>query len=261
MITQYDLGKNPGRWRPGPSDVWDENRDEPVYEAPNPELVPELMAELVEAMGVGGETEDNPIVMGALAHLNLVMIHPFTDGNGRVGRCLQALVLARSSSLPPQFSSIEEYIAGNRRAYMDVLAQVGGGRWQPRRDPRPWVRFCLSAHLEQANNLIRRARETERLWDLLEGETGARGIPTRLTSALVDAASGLQVRNSTYRPMAEVSEQVASRDLKMAVDAKLLVAKGEKRRRAYLASPTLETLRDRAQRPTVAGDPFAEDPF
>jgi Fic family protein len=258
MISQHDLGRNPGRWRPGPSEVWDYDRAEAVYEAPNAELVPGLMTEFVASLAEGDDAEHNPIIIAALAHLNLAMIHPFSDCNGRMARCIQALILARGSSLPPQFSSIEEYIASHAREYMDILAEVGGGRWQPRKDPRPWLRFCLSAHLAQANALIRRARETERLWGLLEGETGALGLPRRLTSALVDAASGIQVRNSTYRPIAEVSDQVASRDLKLAVDAQLLTAKGEKRRRAYVAASDLESIRDRAQDPEVGGDPFSQ---
>jgi Fic family protein len=208
----------------------------------------------VQSIHPESTTEDHPIVVAAIAHLNLALIRPFSEGNGRMARCLQALILARASSLPPQFSSIEEYIATNAQAYRDVLAEVGGGRWQPRREARAWLRFCLSAHLWQANNLIRRARETERLWELLEDETRSWGLPTRLTSALVDAASGLQVRNVTYRPIADVSDQVASRDLKLAVDARLLVARGEKRRRSYFASPVLESIRRRVQEPDVGGE-------
>lgn len=47
MITQYDLEKNPGRWRPGAIYVRNEERQETVYEGPSAELVPQLMKELV----------------------------------------------------------------------------------------------------------------------------------------------------------------------------------------------------------------------
>jgi len=85
-----------------------------------------------------------------MAHLNLVMIHPFRDGNGRMARCLQSLVLARGGVLSPMFMSIEEYLGRNTHNYYNVLAQVGGGSWQPERDTRPWIRFILTAHLRQA---------------------------------------------------------------------------------------------------------------
>jgi Fic family protein len=261
MISHHELGRNPGRWRPGAGAVRGEVGDEVIYDAPHADLVPALVAELVQSILPENAAEDHPIVVAAVAHLNLALIRPFSEGNGRMARCLQALILARDSALPPQFSSIEEYIAVNAQTYRDVLAEVAGSRWQPRREVRAWLRFCLSAHLWQANNLIRRARETERLWELLEDETRALGLPTRLTSALVDAASGLQVRNVTYRPIADVSDQVASRDLKLAVDARLLVARGEKRRRSYIASPALEVIRDRVQEPPGGGESFSDRGF
>jgi Fic family protein len=79
-------------------------------------------------------------IRAAMAHLNLVMTHPFRDGNGRMSRCLQTLVLARDQILAPQFSSIEEYLGRNTQAYYRVLQQVGGNTWHPQHDARPWIR-------------------------------------------------------------------------------------------------------------------------
>jgi len=56
-----------------------------------PGLVEELCTELTEA----DQDAKNRMIRAAMAHLNLVMIHPFGDGNGRMARCLQTLVLAR----------------------------------------------------------------------------------------------------------------------------------------------------------------------
>jgi Fic family protein len=175
-----------------------------------------------------------------------------------MARCLQTLILARAGTLAPQFSSIEEYLGKNTRAYYDVLAEVGGGNWQPARDARPWVRFCITAHFQQATTLLRRAREIERLWDFLEEEIRAADIPGRLIYALADAAAGLRVRNATYRPVAEVSDQLATRDLGLAVKAGLLVPKGERRGRYYERSPRLAEIRLKTREPRPAtDDPFA----
>src|SRR5687767_8009543 len=57
---------------------------------------------------------------------------------------LQTLVLARGQIVAPVFSSIEEYLGRNTQAYYDVLAEVGQGAWNPERDARPWLRFCLT---------------------------------------------------------------------------------------------------------------------
>jgi Fic family protein len=256
MMLQHDLRKHPGRWRPGPIVVHDQERDEIVYEAPDASLVPPLMDELIASLTAADGQPD--LVRAAMAHLNLVMIHPFADGNGRMARCLQSLVLARTGALAAPFSSIEEYLGHNTRAYYDVLAEVGGGAWQPERDAGPWIRFCLTAHFRQATTLLRRTREMGRLWELLEGEAGKRRLPERMILALADAALGHRVRNATYRSAADVSEHAAGRDLKILVDQGLLLSEGEKRGRFYLAAPFLRELREKVREAGKMEDPFAD---
>ena len=255
MMLSYDLSKHPGRWRPGPIYVRDDAKNEVVYEGPDAALAPRMVEELVT--GLNEPDLIPPLVRAAMGHLNLVMIHPFSDGNGRMARCLQTLILARTGTLASPFSSIEEYLGRNTQAYYDVLAQVGAGSWNRDRDTRPWIRFCLTAHFRQATTLLRRSRQMERLWNVVEIELKERGLPERLMFALADGAIGLKVRNATYRPVAEISEQAASRDLRIAVDAGLLVGHGEKRGRFYTAAPVLLEIRARTTEPKVVEDPFA----
>jgi Fic family protein len=254
MMLSYDLGKHPGRWRPGVIYVRREHTSEIVYEGPDASLVPGLMEELVASLN---EVKSLPIVVrAALAHLNLVMIHPFSDGNGRMARALQTLVLAREGILSSAFSSIEEYLGRNTQDYYNVLAEVGQGSWHPERDPLKWVHFCLTAHYRQAETLLRRSQEAGRLWAELEAEIKGRGLQERMILALHDAAFGYRVRNTTYRKAAEVSDAVASRDLGQLVAAGLLVAQGEKRGRFYTAGEWLSKVRAETRLTKVASDPF-----
>ena len=78
-----------------------------------------------------------------MAHLNLVMIHPFRDGNGRMARALQTMVLAQDQVVEPTFSSIEEWLGNNTQDYYDVLAATGRGAWHPANDATLWVKFNL----------------------------------------------------------------------------------------------------------------------
>jgi Fic family protein len=256
MMIEYDLSKNPGRWRPGPIQVVDEGKKEVVYRAPNAELVPGLMTELVAVLKEDDDSTPS-MVRAAMGHLNFVMIHPFSDGNGRMARCLQSLILARAGTLAPEFSSIEEYLGRNTREYYDVLLKVGSGRWNPRRDARPWVRFCLTAHFRQATTILRRSREIHQTWDALEVEVKKRKLPERTILALSDAASGLRVRNAAYRSVADISVQVATKDLKLLVDRGLLVSAGEKKWRSYEASDFLKEIHSRFREPKRVPDPFA----
>jgi len=263
IMTGYDLRNNPGKWRPGDVYVRNDATGAVVYQGPDADDVVPLMGELVAALNQDDRTPS--LIRAALAHLNLVMIHPFSDGNGRMARCLQSLVLAREGILAPQFSSVEEYLGANTSDYYRALAEVGGGRWQPDGDARPWVRFMLTAHFRQAKTLLRRVKESEALWGLVEEVVVAKGVPERSAGALFDAASGRRLRRGTYLAVleAEVSEAVATRDLRALVEAGLLVAHGEKRGRHYMATPELYKLRERSRRPRSPqdSDPYAaEDP-
>jgi Fic family protein len=57
------------------------------------------------------------MIRTAKAHLNLTMIHPFSHGNGRMARCLQAVALATDGIISPEFASIEEYMGRNTASY------------------------------------------------------------------------------------------------------------------------------------------------
>ena len=187
------------------------------------------------------------------------MIHPFSDGNGRMSRALQTLVLARNGILDPTFCSIEEYLGGNTHAYYAVLAQVGRGSWHPANDALPWIRFCLTAHYRQAETLLRRMKEAQLRAHLFEEELARLRLNDRMIAALMDAVEGLRVRNTTYRSATLLSEAAASRDLAQLASAGLLVAQGEKRGRYYTAGLWLSRIREQtAQVPTVT-DPFEQE--
>ena len=262
MMTEYSLDAWPGRWRPGPIWIRNDTTDELVYEAPDHDLVPELVQELVEELESNGTTP--AIVQGVMAHLNLVMIHPFRDGNGRMSRCLQTLVLAREQILAQELSSIEEYLGRNTEAYYRILAQVGEGAWNPSNDALPWVRFCLEAHYVQAESVVRRIRESSEIWIEVEKLRRENRLPERVTAALFDAAIGLRVRNSSYRSLLrdwdeEISNQVATTDLRSMVNAGLLRAHGKNRGAYYDAGNPLSGIRNQvrgARRPIDASTLF-----
>jgi len=257
MMMKYDLSKHPGRYRPGSIHVTNMPSGRTVYEGPDAQIVPALMKELIVSLN---EKNSSPVIVrAAMAHLNLAMIHPFKDGNGRMARALQTFVLAGEGILDPRFSSIEEFVGNNTTEYYNVLANVGKGKWNPDRDALPWIKFCLKAHYYQAQTLLKRVQRTDALWEKLEKEIKQRRIPERTISALMDAAVGLRVRNPVYRSEIEVSYQVAKRDFKTLVNENLLIPKGEKRGRVYLASEYLQELwkKSKVDRPIV--DPFDDE--
>ncbi len=255
MLLEHDLSKAPGHYRTGPVFVHDDTRGQSVYEGPDHAMVSGLVEALVGTMG--DERELDPLVRAAMAHLNLVMIHPFRDGNGRMARALQTLVLAQDQVLEPTFSSIEEWLGSNTGDYYLVLAATGQGAWHPDNDAHLWLAFNLRAHHIQAQTLRRRFQEADVLWRRLDELAGEHLLPERVSDALFDAARGLRVQRATYVRRLGLEERTATRDLGRLADAGLLRAVGQTRGRYYLAGEVLTGLyRDvRSARPPV------EDPY
>ena len=263
IMIGHDLSKSPGLYRPGAVFVYGSDSGEVVYEGAPVDSVPTLVSELVDELNT--KSDAPAMIRGAMSHLNLVMIHPFRDGNGRMARALQSLVLAREGFLSPVFVSIEEYLGRNTQACYDILVEVGQGSWNPQNDARPWLRFSLTAHLRQARTMLRRVRESERLWTELEKIADQEGLADRVVAVMFDAAIGLRVRNNTYRAaiadLEEISDATASRDLGKLVDADLLESHGEKRGRCYTRSPRLAAVWQaivESRDPKDDRDPFAD---
>jgi len=198
MMTSHDMARaNPGQFRPGPMFVVDSATGEQVYEAPEVETVNGLMDELIDYLRKG--SVESELVTGAMAHLNLTMVHPFRDGNGRMARALQTLVLALEGHFDPVFSSIEEWLGNNSSAYYKILSDVGHGVWRPVGDALPWVRFCLRAHHQQAARHIRRNEEYGRLYERIDAIAQREGLHERIALPLFDVALGLNLTNTKYR--------------------------------------------------------------
>ncbi len=255
MMLAHDLSKSPGQYRTGPIFVHDERTDRRVYEGPDAGLVPQLVEEL--AGRLRDELETDPIVRAAMAHLNFAMIHPFRDGNGRMARALQTLVLSREAIVEPAFSSIEEWLGHNTDDYYRVLLATGQGAWHPENDASLWVSFNLRAHHMQAQTVAQRFDEASAIWQELDRITEAHHLPERVTDLLYEAVLGYRLRRGGYVKLSGIEERTASRDLAQLVDTELLRGIGERRGRYYVAGPVLNDVRERSRdnrRPLV--DPY-----
>lgn len=125
-----------------------------------------------------------------MAHLNLVMIHPFRDGNSRLARALQTLLLARDAVLDPIFSSIEEWLGHNTDDYYRILALTGQGAWNPDRATDLWVKFNLRAHHMQAQTLERRFSEADHTIAEILALVEAEGFPERVVDPPFSRGAG-----------------------------------------------------------------------
>ena len=185
-----------------------------------------------------GDPDAHLIVRAAMAHLHLVSVHPFRDGNGRISRIVQSLVLARGGLLAPESVSIEEHLASNTSAYYATLQAVQGGSFQPERDATPFVRLCVEAHVAQARCRRRQLADAGARWAYLETLVNQRGWPDRLVIALEQGLIQGTDR-AVYVAEADVSAPTASSDLRRLLDAGLISQQGRGPTTRYVASEQL----------------------
>jgi Fic family protein len=238
----FQQDQSPGRWRRDPVGVT--GGGGLLYQAPDAEEVPSLMAEVAGWLE-HGDLDAHVVVRAAMAHLHVVSVHPFRDGNGRISRITQSLVLAREGLLSPEFASIEEYLGRHTADYYRVLRQVQGGSYQPDRDAAPWVDFCIGAHLAQAHGRLEQIRQAASRWACLEQLVEKRGWPDRLVVALEQALAGGTDR-ARYGAEADISPASATNDLRRLLDAGLISQQGRGRNTRYEASDSLRRQVGRA---------------
>lgn len=246
-VCHFQRDRDPGLWRPGPIAVV-AGDGSAGYSAPDAEEVPALMDEVVTWLE-SGDLDADVVVRAAMAHLHVTSVHPFRDGNGRVSRIVQSLVLARDGLAAPEFLSIEEYLGAHTAEYYEALRSTQGGSYQPERDATGWVEFCVEAHIVQVRRRLAQIEQAAARWQALENLLEERGWPERLAIALEQSLLGGTDRGR-YGGEAEVSPATASADLRRLLDAGLVEQEGRGRSAAYRASRSLREATGRTAGPS-----------
>jgi Fic family protein len=233
----FQKDKDPGQYRKRGIEVTSPSGGPPAYVGPPATEVRPLMREVVQWLSTG-DRDAHLVVRAAMAHLHVVSVHPFRDGNGRISRIVESLVLALGGHLAPEFVSIEEYLGERTDRYYSMLREVQGGSYNPERDATPFVRLCIEAHLSQAHRRLRQLDEAGKRWAYLEQLVTARGWPDRLVIALEQGLFDGTDR-ATYAAEAAVSAPTATNDLRRLLDAGLIDQQGRGPSTRYLAAERL----------------------
>ena len=120
------------------------------YVPPPPNEIPDLLEDLLEY--ANQETNLHPLLRIGLTHYQFETIHPFLDGNGRLGRLLISLLLQRDGLLPEPYLYLSSYFNARRSEYVDHLLAVSQcGDWEE------WLLFFLRGVQSQADEAHQRA--------------------------------------------------------------------------------------------------------
>ena len=238
LVCHPQREAGPGRLRDG-SVIVSRGLGRDPYRPPSSGEVPGLVNEVARWLS-SGDLARHPVVRAAMAHLNLVSIHPFRDGNGRVARVVQSLVLAKEGLLSPELVSIEPYLGRHTREYYAVLEEVQGPAFDPRRDASPWVEFCIEAHVLEATERRRWLEIAYARHDFCEHVARDQGYPERFVIALDQALLGLPLTNADYRREADVASPTAVQDMQRLRRDGWLDQEGGGRSVRYVASGKLQ---------------------
>ena len=150
-------GKSPGEFRRSQNWIGGTRPGNARFVPPPPEHVMDCLGDLEKYL----HAQQVPVLIkAALAHVQFETIHPFLDGNGRLGRLLITLLLCSEGALSQPLLYLSLYLKRNRDAYYDLLQQVRiDGTWEK------WLSFFLEGVLETSQQAVATAQKTLRLFE------------------------------------------------------------------------------------------------
>jgi Fic family protein len=156
---------------------------------------------------------DPQLIKAGLAHLWLVTLHPFDDGNGRIARAVGDLFLARADSSPQRFYSLSAQIQRERKAYYDMLERTQKGSM----DVTEWLAWFLStlhAAVEQAQHTLDAVLVKTRFWRhwASPGSAPLNERQVKLLNRMLDGFDG-KLTSSKWAAIAKCSPDTSLRDI------------------------------------------------
>ena len=201
------------------------------FEAPPSTRVPDEMDRFVRWFNASEQTLRHAPVRAAIAHLYFETIHPFEDGNGRIGRAIAEKALSQGLGRPALLS-LSRSIESNKKAYYSALEQA-----QKSNEITGWttyfVRLVLQAQQEAEAHIDFVLRKT-RFFDRYKGQLEDRSL--KVVRRMLDAGpdgfeGGMNARK--YIALTRVSKATATRDLQALVELGVFTPLGGGRSRCY----------------------------
>ncbi len=205
-------------------------RERVHYEAPPANRVSPMMADFLDWFGRSRDKE-NGLVRAALAHLWFETIHPFVDGNGRVGRAVADMALAQDERTPDRFYSLSAQIAKDTNTYYDALQSAQHGSL----DVTAWVRWFVETLVKaigEAQRTVDRARQAVQFWETHRSFPFNARQRQVLRRILNDFEGDLNLRK--YIAISEAPRATAQRDLAKLVENGILEPAGQGKATHYL---------------------------
>ena len=187
------------------------------YEAVKPGLVKKEMSKFVNWFN--NDNSLDPVLKAAIAHFWFIIIHPFDDGNGRIGRAITDMSLARAEGSGERFYSMSSQILAERKRYYEVLQKVQHStgditEWLD------WFLHCLKNAMLATENTTEKILHKAEFWKLHE-HTPINERQRLMLNKLFDGFEG-KLQTSKWAKIAKTSTDTALRDIKDLVEKGIL---------------------------------------
>lgn len=215
-----------GAWRPadiGPMQVVSGpiGRERVHFEAPHAEKLEGEMKVFLSWLA-SADTID-PVLVAGVAHFWFVTIHPFEDGNGRIGRAIADMALARADDTSQRFYSMTAQIEAERKEYYLALEsnQLNG------MDITHWLEWflkCFGRAIERADDTLAGILRKAKVWERAN-QHPVNDRQRKVLNKLLDGFEG-KLTSSKYAKIAKCSEDTALRDIRILIEHGILVQNG-----------------------------------
>ncbi len=207
------------------------------YEAVKQELVKAEMDKFLNWFN--NDNKLDPVLKAAIAHFWFIIIHPFDDGNGRIGRAITDMLLARAENSGERFYSMSGQILVERKRYYEILQKVQHStgditEWFE------WFLHCLKNAMHTTENTTKKILQRAEFWKLHE-QTPINERQRLMLNKLFEGFEG-KLQTSKWAKITKTSTDTALRDIKDLVEKDILQQTDERGRNANyeLASFKLE---------------------
>jgi Fic family protein len=187
------------------------------YEAVKPEMVNTEMDKFLEWFN--NENQLDPVLKAAIAHFWFIIIHPFDDGNGRIGRAITDMLLARADGSGERFYSMSSQILIERKRYYEVLQKVQHSlgditEWLD------WFLHCLKNAMLSTEYITQKIVRKAEFWKIHE-HTSINQRQRIVLNKLFDGFEG-KLQTSKWAKITKTSTDTALRDVKDLVQKGIL---------------------------------------
>lgn len=188
------------------------------FEAPDAERLEEEMNHFINWFNE--DTQTDPVIKAAIAHLWFVTVHPFDHGNGRIARAIADMLLSRADGSAQRFYSMSAQIRKERKDYYDILEHTQKGSM----DITKWLMWflqCLGRAISATDETLAAVLTKARFWEK-HASTQLNQRQQQMLNILLDDFEG-KLNTSKWAKITRSSQDTALRDIQDLLNKGMLI--------------------------------------